>query len=89
VVQGVDCVFGEEDADGLEYTEDGINGFASKEIPAEFKKDAIAFWGGKKYQTDSTSRCCAPYVDKRFDGVQAVQTLSRLNRSKHARRPRT
>lgn len=34
-----------------------------------------------KYQTGfDEPRLCAMYVDKRLDGVQAVQTLSRLNR---------
>ena len=35
-----------------------------------------------KYQTGfDQPRLCAMYVDKRLDGVQAVQTLSRLNRT--------
>ena len=35
-----------------------------------------------KYQTGfDQPLLCAMYVDKRLDGVQAVQTLSRLNRT--------
>ena len=39
-------------------------------------------WSPTSTRRASTSRClCAMYVDKRLDGVQAVQTLSRLNRT--------
>jgi type I restriction enzyme, R subunit len=75
---------------GLAYTEprmntDVVNGKAISEsqLPDRFGSDDYqVLLVANKYQTGfDQPRLCAMYVDKRLDGVQAVQTLSRLNRS--------
>ena len=74
---------------GLEYTEPGINvdcvsgkGISEKQLPERFASpDYQVLLVANKYQTGfDQPLLCAMYVDKRLDGVQAVQTLSRLNR---------
>lgn len=70
--------------DGQSYTEISINGGVSEEHTArEFKKPDYRFLiVAEKYQTGFDEPfLCAMYVDKRLSGVQAVQTLSRLNRT--------
>ncbi len=51
-------------------------------LPARFETpDYQVLLVANKYQTGfDQPLLCAMYVDKRLDGVQAVQTLSRLNR---------
>jgi len=55
---------------------------SEKQLPAKFATaDYRILLVANKYQTGfDEPRLCAMYVDKRLDGVQAVQTLSRLNR---------
>lgn len=74
---------------GLEYTEPGMNKdcvtgepIGEKQLPARFASpDYQVLLVANKYQTGfDQPLLCAMYVDKRLDGVQAVQTLSRLNR---------
>lgn len=74
---------------GLEYTEPGMNldcvsgePIGEKALPARFASpDYQVLLVANKYQTGfDQPLLCAMYVDKRLDGVQAVQTLSRLNR---------
>lgn len=74
---------------GVEYTEPGMNtdvvtGKAISEaaLPSRFETtDYQVLLVANKYQTGfDQPLLCAMYVDKRLDGVQAVQTLSRLNR---------
>lgn len=74
---------------GLEYTEPGMNidcvtgeSISEKRLPARFDSpDYQVLLVANKYQTGfDQPLLCAMYVDKRLDGVQAVQTLSRLNR---------
>ena len=74
---------------GVEYTEPGMNPDAvtGKPIPESQLPDRFAssdyqvLLVANKYQTGfDQPLLCAMYVDKRLDGVQAVQTLSRLNR---------
>lgn len=74
---------------GLEYTEPGMNvdcvsgkGISEKQLPERFASpDYQVLLVANKYQTGfDQPLLCAMYVDKRLDGVQAVQTLSRLNR---------
>ena len=74
---------------GLEYTEPGMNTdcvsgkpISEKQVPARFASpDYQVLLVANKYQTGfDQPLLCAMYVDKRLDGVQAVQTLSRLNR---------
>ena len=74
---------------GLEYTEPGMNtdcvsgeAIGEKQLPKRFASpDYQVLLVANKYQTGfDQPLLCAMYVDKRLDGVQAVQTLSRLNR---------
>lgn len=70
--------------DGSEYTETSLNGFPSTQIEKTFKKIDYKFLiVAEKFQTGfDEPLLCAMYVDKTLSGVNAVQTLSRLNRSK-------
>ena len=74
---------------GIEYTEPGMNpdavtgkAIAESQLPERFgSSDYQLLLVANKYQTGfDQPLLCAMYVDKRLDGVQAVQTLSRLNR---------
>ena len=71
------------DAEGFEYTETGMNkGIKERELPEKFESDAYqVLLVANKYQTGFDQPLLhTMYVDKRLAGVQAVQTLSRLNR---------
>lgn len=65
-----------------EYTEAGMNGFGEKELPERFATaEYHILLVAEKYQTGYDEPLLhTMYVDKRLDGVKAVQTLSRLNR---------
>lgn len=69
-----------------EVTEAKMNNFsdAENDIPKQFKKDEYRFLiVANKYQTGFDQPLLhTMYVDKQLSGVQAVQTLSRLNRAK-------
>src|SRR3989338_1844228 len=70
--------------DGKSYTETSINeGIPEDNTAKEFKKAQYRFLiVAEKYQTGFDEPfLCAMYVDKHLSGVQAVQTLSRLNRT--------
>lgn len=64
-------------------TEVNLNGFSSANIPSEFEKNENRFLiVANKYQTGFDQPLLhTMYVDKKLGGVNAVQTLSRLNRS--------
>lgn len=64
-------------------TEANLNGFSSSNIPSEFEKSENRFLiVANKYQTGFDQPLLhTMYVDKKLGGVNAVQTLSRLNRS--------
>jgi len=66
-----------------EYTEAGMNGFGEKELPEKFSTaEYQLLLVAEKYQTGYDQPLLhTMYVDKRIDGVKAVQTLSRLNRT--------
>lgn len=68
--------------DGKEYTEVGMNGFGEDKLPIEFNKDDYqVLLVANKYQTGfDQPKLCAMYILKKLKGVNAVQTLSRLNR---------
>ncbi|TVR48906.1 MAG: type I restriction endonuclease subunit R, partial [Planctomycetota bacterium] len=75
---------------GLDYTEPGMNtdpntgrSIGEKELPEKFESDDFqVLLVANKYQTGFDQPLLyAMYVDRRLSGVQAVQTLSRLNRS--------
>jgi type I restriction enzyme R subunit len=64
-------------------TESNLNGFPSTSIPSEFEKKEYRFLlVANKYQTGFDQPLLhTMYVDKKLGGVNAVQTLSRLNRA--------
>jgi type I restriction enzyme R subunit len=68
--------------DGDEYTEAKMNGFSETELPEKFESDDYqVLLVAEKYQTGfDQPLLVAMYVDKKLAGLQAVQTLSRLNR---------
>lgn len=71
---------------GVEYDEVGMNSFQSykTDIPRNFKRKDYRFLiVANKYQTGFDQPLLhTMYVDKKLADVQAVQTLSRLNRAK-------
>jgi len=72
------------DAPGVEYTEVGMNqGIREKELPERFAGEEYqVLLVAEKYQTGFDQPLLhTMYVDKRLAGIQAVQTLSRLNRT--------
>jgi len=67
---------------GIDYTETGMNGFGERQLPERFDSDEHQILiVAEKYQTGFDQPLLhTMYVDKKLDGLQAVQTLSRLNR---------
>jgi type I restriction enzyme, R subunit len=74
---------GKKTIDGIEYTEDSINGFAEKDTRDKFDEDEYRILVvANKYLTGfDQPKLTAMYVDKKLQGVLAVQALSRLNRA--------
>lgn len=74
---------GEFEIGGTKKTEADLNGFPSKDIPARFRQDPYRFLiVANKFVTGFDEPLLhTMYVDKPLAGVQAVQTLSRLNRA--------
>lgn len=68
--------------DETEYTETLMNGFSEDKLPKKFDSDDYnVLLVANKYQTGfDQPKLCAMYVLKKLRGVNAVQTLSRLNR---------
>lgn len=77
---------GSKNINGIDYTEVQMNNFTSykTDIPKNFKKLEYRFLiVAEKFQTGFDEPLLhTMYVDKKLAGVQAVQTLSRLNRAK-------
>jgi len=84
---------GELELDGQTYTEADLNDFSETELPGRFdgfKPDGTPYPDSyqilivaEKYQTGfDQPKLCAMYVDRKLAGLQAVQTLSRLNRTR-------
>ena len=80
----------------IEYTEPSMNidvvtgkTISESQLPDKFdSSDYQVLLAANKYQTGfDQPLLCAMYVDKRLDGVQAVQTLSRLNRTSAGKEP--
>lgn len=65
------------------YNETGMNGFSENETADRFNtKEYQVLLVANKYQTGyDQPLLCAMYVDKSLNGVNAVQTLGRLNRA--------
>ncbi len=87
---------GELTHDGETYTEADLNAFSETELPSRFdgvKKDGTPYADqyqilivAEKYQTGfDQPKLCAMYVDRKLAGLQAVQTLSRLNRTRQGK----
>jgi len=83
---------GELNYEGETYTEADLNDFSETELPSRFngfKPDGSPYPEqyqilivAEKYQTGfDQPKLCAMYVDRKLAGLQAVQTLSRLNRT--------
>lgn len=68
--------------DETEYTEVSMNGFREEQLPMMFDSDKYNILiVANKYQTGfDQKKLCAMYVLKNLQGVNAVQTFSRLNR---------
>jgi type I restriction enzyme, R subunit len=86
--QAIVAFSGKKMVDGIEYTEESLNGFPTKDIPdklagniklgdTNYRLLVVA----NKYLTGFDEPLLhTMYVDKRLQGVLAVQALSRLNR---------
>jgi type I restriction enzyme R subunit len=74
---------GEKEVDGISYTEAGMNGVSESDTRDEFDKDEFRLLVvANKYLTGfDQPKLTAMYVDKKLQGVTAVQALSRLNRA--------
>lgn len=68
---------------GQKFTEAGMNGFPESQTAATFKAGEYRILiVAEKFQTGFDQPLLhTMYVDKKLDGVNAVQTLSRLNRT--------
>lgn len=68
---------------GQSYTEAGMNGFSEKQTAKTFERPDYRFLiVANKFQTGFDQPLLhTMYVDKKLGGVNAVQTLSRLNRT--------
>lgn len=76
--------------DGEQWTEASTNGFPETELPKRFDTGEYqVLVVAEKYQTGfDQPKLVAMYVDKKLAGLQAVQTLARLNRT-HVGKERT
>lgn len=75
---------GTVEENGVEYTEKGMNdGIKPSELPSKFDSSEYQLLVvADKYQTGFDQPLLhTMYVDKKLSGIQAVQTLSRLNRT--------
>ena len=73
---------GKKTVNGIEYTEAGLNGFPDTQTREKFDEDDYRILVvANKYLTGfDQPKLTAMYVDKKLEGVMAVQALSRLNR---------
>ena len=74
---------GKKEVDGIEYSESNMNGFSESETRSRFDGDEFRLLVvANKFLTGfDQPKLTAMYVDKKLQGVLAVQALSRLNRS--------
>jgi type I restriction enzyme, R subunit len=76
------------DDPGLEHTEASLNGFPEAQTVRRFREDHHLLVVAEKYQTGFDEPLLqAMYVDKKLEGVAAVQTLGRLNRTAPGKEP--
>ena len=73
-----------DDPSGQSFTEVQINGFPESQLTKRFREDGYQLLVvAEKYQTGFDEPLLhTMYVDKKLAGVAAVQTLSRLNRTR-------
>lgn len=69
--------------DGQSFTESELNGFSETKLPEHFDTDAYqVLVVANKYQTGfDQPKICGMYIDRKLDGLQCVQTLTRANRT--------
>ena len=81
--QAIVAFSGEHEFGGVKVSEASLNGFPSKNIADKIQDDPYRFLiCADKFQTGYDEPLLhTMYVDKVLSGVQAVQTLSRLNRA--------
>lgn len=81
-IQALVAFSGKVNLDDEEYTEAGMNGFPEVQLTQKFDKPNYnVLLVANKYQTGfDQPKLCAMYILKKLKGVNAVQTLSRLNR---------
>ena len=74
---------GKKTVDGIEYSEADLNGFSENDTRTYFDSDDYRMLVvANKYLTGfDQPKLCTMYVDKKLQGVLAVQALSRLNRA--------
>lgn len=80
---------GEVEYERATWTEAAVNGFSETKLPRRFAEtpELRFLVVAEKYQTGfDEPALCAMYVDRKLARLQAVQTLSRLNRT-HSRFP--
>ena len=86
--QAIIAFSGTKTVDGVEHTEESLNGFPSKDLADRFRGETAPgelpyrlLVVANKYLTGFDEPLLhTMYVDKRLQGVMAVQALSRLNR---------
>jgi len=73
---------GSVEVDGVDYTEAALNGYSERQTATVFKQQDYRFLVvAEKFQTGFDEPLLhTMYVDKKLEGLNAVQTLSRLNR---------
>lgn len=81
-IQALVAFSGKVTLDDKEYSESVMNNMSEDKLVKVFDSDWYqVLLVANKYQTGfDQPKLCAMYVDKRLKGVNAVQTLSRLNR---------
>ncbi|AFM02673.1 helicase, type I site-specific restriction-modification system restriction subunit [Bernardetia litoralis DSM 6794] len=74
---------GKKEVDGIEQTETLLNGFSESDTRENFDTDEYRLLVvANKYLTGfDQPKLCVMYVDKKLQGVLAVQALSRINRA--------
>ena len=74
---------GKKTIKGIDYTESELNKFSSKDISEKFNSDEyrLLIVANKFLTGFDQPKLTSMYVDKKLQGVLAVQALSRLNRS--------
>jgi type I restriction enzyme R subunit len=86
--QAIVAFSGKKTVDGIEYTEESLNGFPTKDIPEKLAGNTkpgeptyrLLVVANKFLTGFDEPLLHSMYVDKRLQGVLAVQALSRLNR---------